>query len=254
MFRGGHDEFVDSATNGPWGTALTTELMPAIEAKYRAIGTPATRFVAGHSSGGWSALWLEVTYPDRFGGEWSLAPDPVDFRDFMGSDLTASGPRNIYADAAGIDRRVNGATLRSLVFDPKWGARQFDSFDAVFGPAGEGGRPRPLFERGSGNIDPQVAAYWEAHFDIARILRDHWTALGPQLRGKIHIVVGTNDNFGLDRPVALLKKELDGLQAGAQIEFVAGADHWTVFGWHGNALSEIVREAHAAMAAPSSPQ
>lgn len=90
MFNGGHQEFANSANNGPWGTALTTEFIPRTETYFRAINKASARFVAGHSSGGWSALWLQVTYPDTFGGEWSISPDPVDFRDFLGVNLTAA--------------------------------------------------------------------------------------------------------------------------------------------------------------------
>src|SRR5262249_30093220 len=75
----GHHVFADSANNGPRGRALIEELIPHIESTYRAIGKPSTRFVTGHSSGGWSSLWLQVAYPDSFGGVWSTAPDPVDF-------------------------------------------------------------------------------------------------------------------------------------------------------------------------------
>src|SRR5262249_20603335 len=81
--RLGHHVFADSANNGPCGRALVEELIPVIETKYRAIGAPGARFLTGHSSGGWSSLWLQVRYPDFFGGVWSTAPDPVDFRDFQ---------------------------------------------------------------------------------------------------------------------------------------------------------------------------
>ena len=61
MFNGGHQEFADSATYGPWGTALTTEFIPKTESYFRAVDSPSARFVSGHSSGGWSALWLQVS-------------------------------------------------------------------------------------------------------------------------------------------------------------------------------------------------
>ena len=64
QFHLGHHEFADSANNGPWGEALTTEFIPALEAKYGA--DPKKRFLTGHSSGGWSSLWLQVAYPDFF--------------------------------------------------------------------------------------------------------------------------------------------------------------------------------------------
>ena len=81
-FSTGHHVFADSINNGPWGKALTEEFIPYLERTYRLIPQSRARFVTGHSSGGWSSLWLQVNYPDFFGGTWSTAPDPVDFRSF----------------------------------------------------------------------------------------------------------------------------------------------------------------------------
>src|SRR3546814_8027326 len=63
----GTHEFADSANNGPWGAALTTEAIPALEAEYRMDARASGRFLNGHSSGGWSTLWLQVAYPKVFG-------------------------------------------------------------------------------------------------------------------------------------------------------------------------------------------
>ncbi len=98
--RLGHHVFADSANNGPCGRALIEELIPYIETKYRGIGTGQARFVTGHSSGGWSSLWLQITYPDDFNGVWSTSPDPVDFRDFQRIDLTKPDA-NMFVDARG---------------------------------------------------------------------------------------------------------------------------------------------------------
>src|SRR5262249_17537944 len=101
----GHHVFADSANNGPWGRALTEELIPHLEKKYRAIGEARARFVTGHSSGGWSSLWLQVAYPDLFGGVWSTAPDPVDFRDFQRINLYKPGV-NMFTDDQGKARPI----------------------------------------------------------------------------------------------------------------------------------------------------
>ena len=248
MFEGGHDEFADSANNGPWGTAFTQEFVPAVEAQYRAFATPQTRFVAGHSSGGWSALWLQVTYPDLFGGEWSLSPDPVDFRDFTGPDITKVPAQNFFTDASGHDYKLDGQLLRTFVVGPGWEKRQYESFDAVFSPRDADGKPEPLFDRRTGVIDPAVASYWEMHYDIARLLRDHWSTLGPKLQGKLHIIVGSADQFDLEAPVEMLADELRGLGSDAQFNVIQGDNHFTIYGWRGSALSEIVREATASIA------
>ena len=232
-FNGVHDAFADSANNGPWGTALVREFIPAFDRDFRTI--PAQRFVAGHSSGGWTALWLQVNYPRVFSGAWSIAPDPVDFRDFTGPDLTRIPPQNFYTDSRGreypFDRRAGHdvTTLRDFVQRVPWAGAQFDSFDAVFSPRGAGGRPEPLFDRRTGAIDAGVARYWEAHYDIDALLQRTWAQNGPSLRDKLHVFVGTVDTYHLDGPVRRFASEMATLHGSAEVVFVQDADHNDIF-------------------------
>ncbi|HET7814244.1 MAG TPA: alpha/beta hydrolase [Candidatus Baltobacteraceae bacterium] len=249
MFNGGHQVFADSPNNGPWGEALTTEFIPLTEKEFRGDGT---RFVAGHSSGGWSAMWLQITYPDLFAGEWSLSPDPLDFRDFMGPDITQTPPQNFFTDRHGKDYDLDGQPLRSFVRDPWWGKRQYDSFESVFSPAGPNDKPLQLFDRKTGLINPAVQSYWNEHWNIAALVQRQWPALGPKLAHKLHVIVGTGDTFGLDRPVRLFQKDLDALpNSDAEFDYVPGADHWGVFKWKGNAFAYILGEAKALLTAPA---
>jgi pimeloyl-ACP methyl ester carboxylesterase len=103
--QNGHTLFADSANNGPVGKALITELIPELHRRFPALkSTPAARLLRGHSSGGWSTLWLATEYPDTFGACWSSSPDPVDFRRFQLTDIYSDS--NLYfinppaADAA----------------------------------------------------------------------------------------------------------------------------------------------------------
>ena len=73
---------LNSANNGPCGTALTEELIPAIEKLVRYHPQSNRRYLAGKSTGGWVALALQIFYPDLFVGTWSYSPDPVDFEHF----------------------------------------------------------------------------------------------------------------------------------------------------------------------------
>lgn len=250
MFDGEDPVFADSANNGPWGEAFTTEFVPLTEQHFRAVGTPQTRFVAGHSSGGWAALWLQITYPDLFGGEWSISPDPVDFHSFTGPDITRAPAQNFYRDAAGhaygIERKSgrDTETLEQFVNSGGWVQRQMNSFDAVFSPRGKDGNPEPLFDRKTGAIDPAVAAYWEAHYDIANVLSQNWSRLGPKLRGKLHIIVGTQDTFHLEAPTQLLQQELARLPGSdAEFDFMPGADHFTIFSYGSGIENYIIGEA-----------
>lgn len=245
---GGHHVFADSQNYGPWGTALVNEFIPATERHFRTLADANSRFLSGHSSGGWSTLWLQVSHPDVFGGVWSISPDPVDFRDFTGPDLTLSAPGNFYHDAGGhpymIEREHghDSKELRWLATREPWGVAQFDSFDEVFSPRGSDGKPKQLFDRHTGVIDETVAKYWELHWDIDHRLLDRWPQDGAQLRGKIHVFVGTDDTFHLDGPVHRMDDELKQLGADAHITFVPGANHWTIFDYQHDLIAEIIRE------------
>ena len=48
---------------------------------------------------------------------------------------------------------------------------QFDIWQAVYGPVGADGYPKPIFDKETGAIDHQTAAYWHDHFDLDAILQ-----------------------------------------------------------------------------------
>jgi S-formylglutathione hydrolase FrmB len=232
--RLGHHVFADSDNNGPCGQALVEELIPLIEAKYRGLGKPAGRFVTGHSSGGWSSLWLQVTYPRFFGGVWSTSPDPVDFRDFQRVDVYT--PRtNIFTDVKGADRPLARKDGKALLYYKPFSdmevvmgrGGQLFSFEAVFGPKGPGGQPRPLWDRKTGLIDPEVAASWR-RYDIRLIMEQNWPKLAPQLAGKLHVYMGAEDTFYLEGATRLLGESLKKLGSDAVVEIVPGRDHSTL--------------------------
>jgi S-formylglutathione hydrolase FrmB len=229
---GGHSVFADSANNGPWGEALIREFLPAFEAEFRARAEAGARFVGGHSSGGWSSLWLQVAYPETFGGCWSTAPDPVDFRDFQGIDLYAP-QRNLFLDDTGGERplaRSGGQVLirfrRFSDMERPLRGEQLGSFEQVFSPRLPNGAARPLWNRETGAIDAETAAAWRP-YDLGLKLRTEWPRLRPVLAGKIHVYMGTEDTFYLDGAARLLKRDLEALGAEAVVELFPG-DHGSV--------------------------
>jgi S-formylglutathione hydrolase FrmB len=232
--RLGHHVFADSANNGPRGQALVEELIPHIEKTYRGLGTPGARFVTGHSSGGWSSLWLQVTYPDFFGGVWSTAPDPVDFRDFQRINIYQPGV-NMFTDEAGKPRplargKSGPAILYKAFSDMEYvtgHGGQLASFEAVFSPRGPDGKPLMLWDRKTGAVDPQVAKSWE-RYDIHLVLERNWKALAPKLAGKLHVYMGAEDTFYLEGAVVLLKQALASLGSDAVVEIFPGRDHGTL--------------------------
>jgi S-formylglutathione hydrolase FrmB len=247
----GHHVFANSANNGSWGDALVREFVPALDRRFRTLATPQTRFLAGFSSGGWSVLWLQVNYPETFGGEWSLSPDPVDFHDFTGPDLWREPPQNLYRAPDGRPYwlvRRNGRdveTLRDYVQaddgrpPPQ---RQFGSFDAVFSPRGADGQPEKLFDHETGAIDPTVERYWDVHYDIAHLVEKRWPTLKPELRGKLHLIVGTEDTYHLEGSLHLFADELKHLGSDADVVFAPGYDHATIYEYDGGLIRHIVRQ------------
>ncbi|MBI3865774.1 MAG: hypothetical protein HY290_28205 [Planctomycetia bacterium] len=228
----GHHVFADSANNGPVGAALVKELVPELDQKFRTVAAPTARFLTGHSSGGWSSLWLQVMYPDVFGGTWSTSPDPVDFRDFQVIDMYREG-ENMYHDRA--DKRRPLARMGGRVvlwyddFDHTeevlgFGG-QLHSFEASFSPRGADGKPLRAWNRDTGAVDTSVARTWEK-YDIRLILERNWSDLGPKLAGKLHVFQGEVDTFYLEGATRLLKESLAKLKSDAVVEIIPGRNHF----------------------------
>ena len=245
---GGTHEFADSVNNGPWGGALTQELIPYLEKTYRMDAKPSARLLNGHSSGGWAVLWLQVAYPDFFGGTWPTSPDPSDFHSFTGPDLLANPPQNMYRKPDGSPWmlvRIQGKDQTSLEDYARQEAvlgsygGQFASFDWVFSPRSQDGTPARLFDRDTGKIDPEVARAWEK-YDIATIIRDNAERLRPLLQDKIHLTVGTTDTFHLDESARLLQKSLEDAGIRAEFTYLEGRDHFNLY--DGGLMEKITKQ------------
>jgi len=225
----GHHSFCDSENNGPRASALVEEFIPAIEKRFRVIPESESRFLMGQSSGGWSALWLQVNYPEYFGGVWAASPDPVDFRCFSyAGDLYEPGA-NLYYDRDGKERpfwMFGGYPICTTkeffeLEDASGTANQFQSWEAAWSPRGKDGRPQPFFDRTAGAIDPKITAWWK-RYDISLLLKTKWPAIEPHLRGKIHVYAGDHDDFALDKTVLSLKNVLGALNAEVAVEVLPG--------------------------------
>jgi hypothetical protein len=233
----GTHEFADSVNNGPWGAALTTEFIPWIESKYRMDAKVSGRFLQGHSSGGWATLQLQVNYPKIFGGTWSTSPDPSDFHNFSQIDLYASHA-NLYRRPDGSaypiirDHEKIMATMEELARQERvlgaYGG-QLASFEWVFSPRGADGRPFKMFDRDTGDVDPNVVAYWHDHYDLANIVATDWANRGKDLKGKIHLIVGTADTFYLDGAAHKFEAVLKSLNADPHFTFIDNRTHFDLY-------------------------
>lgn len=249
----GHHVFADSATNGPRGRALVEEFIPYLEKTFPLVADPRARLLNGHSSGGWSSLWLQVAYPDEFGGTWSTSPDPVDFRDFQRINIYAAG-ENMFQDREGKRRPIARMGILPVIYYDRFSKMeeamgpggQLGSFEAVFSPLGQDGKPLKLWDRATGALHPEVAKAWEA-YDIRLVLERNWPTLGPKLAGKIHVITGGMDTFYLEGAVKLLKESLARLKSDAVVEIIPDRDHSTLL--DPGLARRLNREMKAAVAA-----
>jgi hypothetical protein len=213
---------VDSPNSGPYGRAIVEELIPYVEEHFRAIRQPWARVLSGGSTGGWEALALQIFHPEFFGGTYSYCPDPVDFHAFQ--------IVNVYEWANAWHRQenwvevplpgqrdVNGVVIatmkQQLTHERAMGDRgrsgeQWDAWQATYGPLGDDGYFKPIFDPKTGAIDREVAEYYREHMDLAHHLRTHWERIGAKLAGKLHVWIGDMDSYYLNNAVYRLEDYL----------------------------------------------
>jgi hypothetical protein len=244
---------VNSANNGPFGDAIVGELIPEVEKRFRLIGRPQARVLDGESTGGWVSLALQIFYPDYFQGAWAHAPDPVDFRAFELINIYQHD--NAYVNEHGFERpaarELTGEVLftvrhecqreRVLGRGNQWvlSGKDWGSWNAVFGPRGPDGLPKPLWDGRTGQIDRTVVDHWMA-YDLRLVLEKNWPVLGPKLRGKIRIWVGEADDYFLNNAVHLLDDFLQRARPAAEhrIIYAPGQGH----GWRGLSEAQMIKE------------
>jgi hypothetical protein len=264
----GESYAVNSANNGPWGEAITRELIPYLEKQFRLIAQPHARIVEGASTGGWEALALQLYYPDLIGGAWVFNPDPIDFSRYQLNDIYRDENMLTVATSAwtGAERpmkRTNEGqvlwTMRQAAqFEAMLGSRgrshyQFDIWQATHGPAGTDGYPVPLFDKRTGVIDKKVVEYMREHgYDLTEYTRRNWTTLGPKLNGKLNFFAGEQDDFFLNLGVYKFQDMLRAQQNPAAVARFEYGRPKKGHNWHLTDFSQMVREmaAHVRNNAP----
>ncbi len=249
---------VDSANNGPYGKAITEELIPAIEKQFRGIGKPYARITQGASTGGWEALALQLKYPDYFGGAWVFNPDPIDFRRYGLVDIyTADNAHTVPgSEFHTIDipfrRTVEGmptitmgqlSRLEAVLGSKGRSGYQLEIWEATYGPVGPDGYPKPLWDKLTGKIDRSVAEYMrENGYDLTEFARRNWTTLAPKLDGKLVFIAGEMDNFHLNLGVYGFE---DMVKATAKSDFKIRFEYGRPkkgHGYHHVDFSQMIRE------------
>jgi hypothetical protein len=248
---------VNSANLGPYGDAIVRDLIPHVEKTFRGLGKGWSRFLYGGSTGGWEALAAQIFYPEEFNGCYAACPDPIDFRAytivniyehqnayFVDSPWKRT-PRPALRNWLGeVSATIEETNLREMVLGAHGrSGDQWDIWQAVFGPVGDDGYPRPIWDKLTGVIDRKVAEYWKENYDLRWILERDWKTLGPKLAGKIHIYVGDMDNYYLNNAVYLMESFLESTKDpyyGGEVDYGDRAEHC----WNGdqerpNAVSRL---------------
>ena len=248
---------VNSASMGPYGDAITYELVPFIEDKFRGIGEGWSRFTYGGSTGGWEALAVQVMYPKEYNGCFAACPDPIDFRAYTVVNIYKDenayykkGPfrevlRPGIRDYLGhIKSNLKDMNYRELALGTKSrSGQQWDIWEAVYSPQGEDGYPVRLWDKYSGEIDHEVAKYWQENYDLRYIMERDWEKLGPDLEGKIHIYCGEMDNYYLNNAVYLMEEFLENTSEpyyNGEVDYGARDEHcWNGDHENPNAISRL---------------
>ena len=238
---------VNSANMGPYGDAITYELIPEIEKQFRGIGQGWARFTYGGSTGGWEALAVQVFYPNEYNGAYAACPDPIDFNHYttinIYKDENAYYAKSDFKDLARPSHRNYLGHINSTIKETNQrelalgthsrSGDQYDVWEAVFSPMGEDGYPKRIFDKHSGTIDKSVAAYWKENYDLAHIIKRDWPKIGEQLKGKIHLYVGDMDNYYLNNAVYTAEdmlKQLKNPSCNCVIDYGDRAEHC----WNGD--------------------
>ena len=214
---------VNSANQGPYGDAITYELIPHIEKEFRGLGEGWSRFLYGGSTGGWEALAVQVKYPEEYNGCFAACPDPIDFRAYCLTNIYEDD-NAYYYDSANKKLEVpshrdylgniqstlrQGNHLELVLGDKSRSGQQWDIWEATYSPQGDDGYPMPIWDKMTGDINHSVAEYWKENYDLRHILERDWDKLGDNLKGKIHIYCGDMDNYYLNNAVYLMEDFLE---------------------------------------------
>ena len=248
---------VNSASQGPYGDALTYELIPYIEEQFRGLGEGWARFTYGGSTGGWEAMAVQVFYPDEYNGAFVACPDPIDFRAYMTVNIYEDSnaywydsqfqklPRPGHRDYLGNVHasQYDYNRLEAVLGDKGRSGQQYDIWEATYSPMGEDGYPVRLWDKETGEIDHEVAEYWKENYDLRYILERDWAKLGPKLEGKLHIYVGDMDNYYLNNAVYMTEQFLESTTDpyyGGEVDYGDRAEHcWNGDHENGNHISRL---------------
>ncbi|KAI8802651.1 hypothetical protein BJ742DRAFT_743531 [Cladochytrium replicatum] len=222
------DNYATNSLNvGPYGDAITYELVPHVDSTFRGIGESSARVIFGGSLGGWALsccsflsfknlLPSRFSNPDEYNGCWASCPDPIDSGRYINIDIhnqdnatTTRAPGARLPSPPSETHTLEANWLELATGDHKSrSGEQYDIWLAVYAPVGSNGYPEPIWNKETGEINRTVAEYWREHWDLSHNIVRDWKKLSKLLRGKIRVYVGTADSFYLEGEARLFDEAI----------------------------------------------
>jgi len=211
--RLGGSQYLDSSASGRYETHVCTEVIPAVDRRFRTVATREARAVGGKSSGGFGALVLGMRHPDLFAAvashsgdgyfEVSIAQDiPKAFRTLRRHGGIAAFLRHF--DAAPKKGSDDVATIMMLAMSAAYAPD----------PAAPHGFALP-FDLETGAIVPAVWARFKA-WDPVELIATHAQAL--RRLALVYLDAGTRDEWGLDLAARIMAARLRALGVAVEHE------------------------------------
>ncbi len=203
--RWGGSQYVDSPALGPYETYLCDELVPFLDGRYRTLPRREARGVFGKSSGGYGAIRLGMTRPDRFG---ALACHSGD----MAFELCYAGefPRTVaaLAKAGSIEN-----WMAEFEKSEKKRTADFPALNTFAMAAAYSPDPRSPFgfelpfDAATGERNPEVWARWLRHDPVAMLDRPECENSLRSL-SLVYLDCGSDDEYQLHLGMRLLASKL----------------------------------------------
>jgi hypothetical protein len=117
----------------------------------------------------------------------------------------------------------------ALGINSRSGLGNWDIWQAVYGPQGEDGYPAPIWDKVTGEINPEVAEAWKK-YDLRDIVVNNWATLADKLAGRIHLYAADDDDYFLENGVKAFEEGTSELTPPLDATFVYSNDagHCTV--------------------------
>ncbi len=256
----------DSPNVGPYDTAEKTELVPELQSRFRIYRAGWARTCFGISTGGWITAAQQIFHPEYYAGAWVFSPDFLSFTAAPTANLyeddnyfyTDYGWMKVWRPADVLSNLDPSSTIAQNIW---WEAAvtgpdgyvtngwSFSLTQAVWGPRGPDGCYAPAWDPITGKIDHAVTAQMKAK-DLTEYTKANWPTIGKDLRGKLHIYVGTKDGVLLNYGVEVFEAmagELTAPQANFDIHYVPNAGHvfWPQVGRDGGLVGLVETMARA---------